>query len=329
MNRPIPLMFTALACAIIHPPSARAEEPSAPATTAAADQASSDAAATAVETAEDSLASPPAVMLFRGGSLGIPAAAGTRSVQASSTLKLDNPSDGSAVDFDFMAKVGGLNLYDEVMVDIVGEQYQQALPVVTLGGPTALPVMTATTVKSAGMRVVRRGPRRGFDVTRAKAFDRSLPQDETGARAAQRVFVATSGDWWGFGLRALHPSLSGADEASLRGFATELTWQRVTDFEVSDECKRELEAAEQGAVADATAAADRVTTVKEDLTKINSLFTETSPDRITTLLAPEAPGTAAALAELRQRQTDLERTKAAALRRGRDRRRLAGRDRTR
>ncbi|MBK7079109.1 MAG: hypothetical protein IPH44_43270 [Myxococcales bacterium] len=312
MNRPIPLMFTALACAIIHAPSARAEEPSAPATTAAADQASSDAAATAVETAEDSLASPPAVMLFRGGSLGIPAAAGTRSVQASSTLKLDNPSDGSAVDFDFMAKVGGLNLYDEVMVDIVGEQYQQALPVVTLGGPTALPVMTATTVKSAGMRVVRRGPRRGFDVTRAKAFDRSLPQDETGARAAQRVFVATSGDWWGFGLRALHPSLSGADEASLRGFATELTWQRVTDFEVSDECKRELEAAEQGAVADATAAADRVTTVKEDLTKINSLFTETSPDRITTLLAPEAPGTAAALAELRQRQTDLERTKAAA-----------------
>ena len=129
MNRPIPLTFAALACAIIHTPSARAEEPSAPATTAAADQASSDAAATAVETAEDSLASPPAVILFRGGSLGIPAAAGTRSVQASSTLKLDNPSDGSAVDFDFMAKVGGLNLYDEVMVDIVGEQYQQALPV--------------------------------------------------------------------------------------------------------------------------------------------------------------------------------------------------------
>ena len=132
------------ATALLHISAAAADD-SAGTTTPATPAATPDQANTAAaETAEDSLASPPPIALFHGGSLGIPAPVGTRSVQASSTLKVDNPTDGSAVDFDFMAKVGGVNLYDKVQVDIVGEQYQQLLPVITLGGPAALPVMTTT-----------------------------------------------------------------------------------------------------------------------------------------------------------------------------------------
>lgn len=303
MNRSIPLTLAALAGAIIYSPSARGDEPA----TSAADET------TAAETAADSLASPPPIALFHGGALGIPAPVGTRSVQASSTLKLDNPSDGSAVDFDFMAKVGGVNLYDKVLVDIVGEQYQQLLPVITLGGPTALPVMTTTDVKSAGIRVVLRGAPRAFDVTGAKALDGSLPQDQTGARAAQRVFVATSGDWWGFGLRALHPSLPGADEASLRGFAAELSWQRVTDFDVSDECKAEVTEADQRAKADAAAAQARLDDLESELKKVQGAVDPATPGGLTTLLDPSKPGNGVnALVALVEREVELRTAKVAA-----------------
>lgn len=312
MNRSIHLTFAALAVAIINAPSARGDAPATSSVPTTDEATGTSAASAATEAVEDSLASPPPISLFHGGSLGIPAPVGTRSVQASSTLKVDNPTDGSAVDFDFMAKVGGVNLYDKVQVDIVGEQYQQLLPVITLGGPTALPVMTTTAVKSAGVRVVLRGTRRAFNVASMRDFDASLSRDATGARAAQRVFVATSGDWWGFGLRALHPSLPGADEASLRGFATELTWQRVTDFDVSDECKAELTATATRASADAAAAAARLKVIDADLTELDKLLDETSSERLTTLLAPESSAAATALAALAQRRTDLEIAKAEA-----------------
>lgn len=312
MNRSIHLTFAALAVAIINAPRARGDAPATSSVPTTDEATGTSAASAATEAVEDSLASPPPISLFHGGSLGIPAPVGTRSVQASSTLKVDNPTDGSAVDFDFMAKVGGVNLYDKVQVDIVGEQYQQLLPVITLGGPTALPVMTTTAVKSAGVRVVLRGTRRAFNVASMRDFDASLSRDATGARAAQRVFVATSGDWWGFGLRALHPSLPGADEASLRGFATELTWQRVTDFDVSDECKAELTATATRASADAAAAAARLKVIDADLTELDKLLDETSSERLTTLLAPESSAAATALAALAQRRTDLEIAKAEA-----------------
>lgn len=312
MNRSIHLTFAALAVAIINAPRARGDAPATSSVPTTDEATGTSAASAATEAVEDSLASPPPISLFHGGSLGIPAPVGTRSVQASSTLKVDNPTDGSAVDFDFMAKVGGVNLYDKVQVDIVGEQYQQLLPVITLGGPTALPVMTTTAVKSAGVRVVLRGTRRAFNVASMRDFDASLSRDATGARAAQRVFVATSGDWWGFGLRALHPSLPGADEASLRGFATELTWQRVTDFDVSDECKAELTATATRATADAAAAAARLKVIDADLTELDKLLDETSSERLTTLLAPESSAAATALAALAQRRTDLEIAKAEA-----------------
>ena len=126
MNRSIHLTFAALAVAIINAPRARGDAPATSSVPTTDEATGTSAASAATEAVEDSLASPPPISLFHGGSLGIPAPVGTRSVQASSTLKVDNPTDGSAVDFDFMAKVGGVNLYDKVQVDIVGEQYAGA-----------------------------------------------------------------------------------------------------------------------------------------------------------------------------------------------------------
>lgn len=206
--------------------------------TAGADDAAATAAAEGedhVEATEAAGSSQPQVPTFRGGSLGMPSLGAGEVAQAAAVGKVASgeAGGGAAVDFNFFTKVGGLNLYDTIFADIIGESYDQAIPQAVVGMTGALPTMVPTTITSAGIRLKYRFKVREFKVLRydelARGTGTAAPDKDALVNVtARQIFAGRTGQALTFGLRMLHPGVPGADTDRIAGMSSELIFQRTT-----------------------------------------------------------------------------------------------------
>lgn len=94
----------------------------------------------------------PQVLAVRGGSLGIPSPANTEGVLAGVDVKGTTGGGlGSTSSVDAFAKVGGLDL-GRLRAEVIGETFDADIPVVTLSGMPAVPLMTKTAFSAVGIR---------------------------------------------------------------------------------------------------------------------------------------------------------------------------------
>ncbi len=208
-----------------------------PATTAATKGAAQ------VEETKAAAYSQPQVPTFRGGSLGIPTLGGGEVAQAAAVGKVASgggksdggSKSGAAVDFNFFTKVGGLNLYDTIYADIIGESYDQAIPQVVLGAAGALPKMVTTTITSAGIRLKYRFTDRPVQVVRYEQIEPVTGRDGADKAAvvnlnARQIFAGSTGRSLTLGLRMLHPGVAGAEADRIAGLAGEVIFQQSTNL---------------------------------------------------------------------------------------------------
>jgi hypothetical protein len=101
-----------------------------------------------LDTVDVAVGSQPQILGLRSGTIGIPSEGASSGLQA----LLSNQISAKGADIDALAKLGGLQLSDRLVAEIVAESFQASLPRTVLDGTPPLPKMFSTKLSDVGFR---------------------------------------------------------------------------------------------------------------------------------------------------------------------------------
>jgi hypothetical protein len=204
---------------------------------------SGSADANKVDAVVDAMRLQPQVATVRGGTLGIPAVLGTDGLQitVSGQPASTGPTSAALPDkpgFDMFARLGGLQLFNSLTIDLLAESYKQTLPHVDLTNRPVLPHMRLTEVRDVGFRA-RWSTDHRATISIIKRYASEAPRvggtvsgSVVGQFVRQQQLAVTAG------LRFLQRSDPTRDVLDFKGAAAETIVQYTLDHIDSNEgCK--------------------------------------------------------------------------------------------
>ncbi len=287
------------------------------------------------DAAADAMKTQPQVPTVRGGSLGIPSALSANSAQivvsgqpassAASTAELP-----AKIGFDLFSRIGGLQLFDTVKVDVIAESYKQSIPHVDLLVRPVLPRMALREIRDVGFRIGLFGARKTtVSMIKSEAAEESKAGgDPAGSVVSQ--FVRDQKIALTLGARFLQRSDPDRGVLDFQGASSEAILQfthgRFTSFEDCKAVRRSSEVAKVQAAATVIAATAVVAGELTELTtlrvKANQLqagspsdaalaATAADANKLRALIAPPALGLAPTVTKAVDALADVNITQAA------------------